>query len=64
VVEVKRLMEVQKESDYYALFMNEETSLYLLRISAIKEIMNSPNRYGFEVHDKYKYELTPTKKLK
>lgn len=57
-------MEVQKGSDYYALFMNEKTSRYLLRILALKEIMNSPNKYGFGVHDKDKYELTPTKKLK
>lgn len=64
MVEVRRLMEVQKGSDYYALFMNEKTSRYLLRILALKEIMNSPNKYGFEVHDKDKYELTPTKKLK
>jgi hypothetical protein len=41
VAGVRRLMEFQKETNYYDLYMNEETSRYVFRI-ALKEIMNSP----------------------
>jgi hypothetical protein len=48
VAGVRRLMEFQKETNYYDLYMNEETSRYVFRIMA-KE-MNSPTKYGFEVN--------------
>jgi hypothetical protein len=41
--------------------MNEETSRYVFRIMALKEIMNSPTKYGFEVNKKIGNELIPTK---
>jgi soluble lytic murein transglycosylase-like protein len=52
VAGVRRLMEFQKETNYYDLYMNEETSRYVFRIMALKEIMNSPTKYGFEVNKK------------
>jgi membrane-bound lytic murein transglycosylase D len=42
----KRLAE-QQVDNYYDLNLNEETSRYLFRIIAIKEIMKDPERYGF-----------------
>ena len=56
-------MEFQKETNYYDLYMNEETSRYVFRIVALKEIMESPTKYGFEVSKKDKYELIPTRKI-
>jgi hypothetical protein len=60
---VRKLMEFQKEANYYDLYMNEETSRYVFRILALKEIMESPAKYGFEVSKKDKYELIPTRKI-
>jgi hypothetical protein len=50
----------QQDSDnYYDLLLNEETSRYLFRIIAIKEIFNSPKDYGFnyEPSDLYSLEV-------
>lgn len=63
VAGVRRLIEFQKETNYYDLYMNEETSRYVFRIMALKEIMNSPTKYGFEVNKKDRYELIPTRKI-
>jgi hypothetical protein len=63
VAGVRRLMEFQKETNYYDLYMNEETSRYVFRIMALKEIMNSPTKYGFDVNKKDRYELIPTRKI-
>lgn len=37
----------QGADNYFDLFLNEETSRYILRIAIIKEIMTNPARYGF-----------------
>jgi hypothetical protein len=37
----------QKSSNYYDLRLNIETSRYVYRIAAIKEIMENPAKYGF-----------------
>jgi plasmid replication initiation protein len=42
--------------------MNEETSRYVFRIMALKEIMNSPTKYGFDVNKK-RVQLIPTRKI-
>lgn len=53
----------QKVSDYYDLLLTDETSRYVFRILALKEIMKNPTLYGFTI-DKYElYENIPTKKL-
>jgi hypothetical protein len=42
--------------------MNEETSRYVFRIMALKEIMNSPTKYGFEVNKKDRYGIDSQQK--
>jgi len=46
----------EKESNYFNLNLNQETMRYLFRISAIKEILEHPEDYGFYIdqNDKYK----------
>ena len=39
--------EFQGVTDYFDLFLNEETSRYIFRIVVIKEIMTHPDKYGF-----------------
>lgn len=51
-----RAIENQQEKSYYDLFLNEETSRYVFRILAIKEIVENPSRYGFRINPKHVYE--------
>ena len=51
----------QKVSDYYDLALTDETSRYVFRILALKEIMQHPNLYGFDVSKDELYENIPTK---
>ena len=46
---IARRLETQKAGNYYDLNLNEETSRYIFRIIAIKEIMQHPRKYGFYV---------------
>lgn len=45
----------QKENDYYNLMLNEETSRYLFRILAIKEIFENPEAYSFDIPESHRY---------
>ena len=53
----------QLVSDYYDLLLTEETSRYVFRILALKEIMQHPDLYGFDVSKQEMYENIPTKTL-
>ena len=53
----------QKVGDYYDLLLTDETSRYVFRILALKEIMQHPNLYGFDVLKDELYENIPTKTL-
>jgi membrane-bound lytic murein transglycosylase D len=52
----------QKVSDYYDLLLTDETSRYVFRILALKEIMKNPTLYGFDVakHEMYNNISTKT----
>lgn len=53
---LKRLMAQQKADSYYALNVNEETSRYVFRIMAIKEILSDPKRFGFHIEPDQLYD--------
>ena len=53
----------QQVSDYYDLLLTDETSRYVFRILALKEIMKHSELYGFEVAKNELYENIPTKTL-
>jgi membrane-bound lytic murein transglycosylase D len=46
---IDRAIDNQKVNNYYDLFLNDETSRYVFRIVAIKEIIENPARYGFKI---------------
>lgn len=46
---LRQAIQAQGVSNYYDLHLNNETSRYILRIVAIKEIMKSPKKYGFYI---------------
>lgn len=56
---LERAIENQNEKSYYDLFLNDETSRYVFRIVAIKEIVENPARYGFKINPKHVYEEEP-----
>jgi peptidoglycan lytic transglycosylase D len=53
---VKKLLVEQHAKTYYDLNVNPETSRYIFRILAIKEIMTSPNDFGFYIEDNELYK--------
>lgn len=56
-------IEEQKVSSYYDLGLTEETSRYVFRILALKEIMEQPALYGFSIYPTELYSPIPTKKV-
>ena len=53
-------MNRQKSYTYYDLLLNNETSRYVFRILAIKEIIENPKKYGFQFRKEDLYENIPT----
>lgn len=53
----------QKMPDYYSLLLNEETSRYVFRILAIKEIFENPKKYGFDLQTKDIYTMPLLREL-
>ena len=64
VAGMTRQMGRQGQTDYYDLLLNDETSRYVFRLLAIKEMMNNPQKYGFNFRDKDLYTNIPTYKVK
>ena len=58
-----RLLEKQITDNYYDLLLNNETSRYVFRILAVKEIMSNPQRYGFIYGEEDLYQPIPVKKI-
>ncbi|MFN9975895.1 MAG: lytic transglycosylase domain-containing protein, partial [Phycisphaerae bacterium] len=46
----------QQATLYWDLLLNEETSRYVFRILAVKEILGNPDRYGFVLRPADLYE--------
>jgi hypothetical protein len=58
---ITKKIEEQKVSNYYDLALTEETSRYVFRILALKEIMKQPAKYGFSIFSSDLYAPIPTK---
>lgn len=56
-------IETQKVNNYYDLLLNQETARYIYRILALKEILESPQKYGFILRKKDLYPKIPFQKL-
>ena len=53
----------QKEDNYYDLLLNSETSRYVFRILAFKEILTHPQKYGFNFREQDLYTAIPSRKV-
>lgn len=58
---VNKQIEIQKVTNYYDLLLTEETSRYVFRILALKEIMRNPDKYGYNLLPAEIYQNLPTK---
>lgn len=56
---LQRAIQDQYERSYYDLYLNDETSRYVFRIIAIKEIVENPLRYGFRIDSRHLYPEEP-----
>jgi hypothetical protein len=60
---LSKQIETQKVNNYYDLLLNQETARYLFRILALKEILESPQKYGFVLRKKDLYPQIPIESL-
>ena len=60
---ISRLLKKQLADNYYDLLLNNETSRYIFRILAVKEIMSHPDRYGFVFSKEDLYTPIPLRKI-
>lgn len=60
---IARYLSTQQADNYYDLLLGEETGRYVFRILAMKELLNNPERYGFEVPETHMYKRVVTRKL-
>ena len=60
---ISKKIDEQKVTNYYDLGLTEETSRYVFRILALKEIMKQPVKYGFNLNPGDLYTSIPTKKI-
>ena len=61
---ITKQIERQKiTSDYYDLLLTEETSRYVFRILALKEIMKNPEKYGYSIPENELYQPIATKTI-
>ncbi|GAA5221426.1 lytic transglycosylase domain-containing protein [Membranihabitans marinus] len=45
----------QKETDYYNMNFGSETNRYVFRVLALKEILKTPERFGFDIPEEERY---------
>ncbi len=61
---LKSQMANQKADSYYDLLLNAETSRYVFRLIATKEIFEHPENYGYQIRKKDLYKQIPTYSVK
>lgn len=60
---VSRELESQKQSTAYDLWLTDETSRYMFRLLAMKEIMEHPSAYGFRITPEQLYRQADCKEV-
>lgn len=60
---LRKQLNNQGVDSYYDLYLNTETSRYVLRLMAIKEICSNPRKYGYYVRKSHLYFEVPTIKV-
>jgi membrane-bound lytic murein transglycosylase D len=60
---ISETIEKQKNNNYYDLLFNEETSRYVFRIVALKNIYENPAKYGFYIRESDLYPEIPVNEM-
>ncbi|WP_018477623.1 lytic transglycosylase domain-containing protein [Pontibacter roseus] len=60
---IDRAMKQQGVSSFYDLYLNDETSRYIFRILALKEVLGNPQKYGFELSEDKGYNPLPSRNV-
>jgi hypothetical protein len=60
---LKKALEAQKVASYYDLYLNRETYRYVLRILALKAIMENPSQYGFHIEEEQRWKAVETERV-
>ncbi|MCS6968178.1 MAG: lytic transglycosylase domain-containing protein [Bernardetiaceae bacterium] len=60
---IENALKAQKVSSFYDLYLNRETYRYVMRILALKLIMENPSEYGFNISESDKYPPYLTKQV-
>lgn len=60
---LRRQVSQQGLEDYHGLYLNNETSRYIPRLLAVKEIMKNPKKYGYHFRTSHLYQPLPTTTL-
>lgn len=61
---IQRQLDRQGVNDYYDLLLGEETGRYIFRLLALKELMQNPQKYGFNFSSEDLYTHIPTYTVK
>ena len=48
---INRVVREQKEDNYFNLFLNKETRNYIFHVVVLKELLEHPNEYGYDLSD-------------
>lgn len=56
-------LEQQNAKDYFDLYLNEETSRYVFRLLAAKEMLTNPQKYGFNLKKQDFYHTVRTRNV-
>lgn len=57
-------VDIQKETNYYDLLLNEETARYIFRIVSLKLVISEPLKYGFNIGNGELYKPLPYREVK
>jgi len=60
---IERSLEQQKVDSFYDLLLNGETSRYVFRILAVKELLGDPEKYGFQISKEHLYQWEPQREV-
>jgi membrane-bound lytic murein transglycosylase D len=58
---IDRALKNQGVESYYDLYLNDETTRYMFRILALKEVLGNPERYGYDFSPEQGYKPLPTR---
>ncbi len=61
---VQEQIDKQRMYSYYDLLLGEEPERYIFRLLAIREIIENPSKYGFNITDDDLYKHIPVRELK